>query len=67
MVGRRLHLPVHGSTSLLAELSEPVTARLSFGRTAEVDSIAFAADDPRALHAALAAAREGVHPGPDSS
>lgn len=55
-VGRRLHLPIHGSTRLIADLTEPVTAHLSFGRTAEVDSIAFSADDPAALHAAVLAA-----------
>ena len=57
LVGRRLHLPVHGSTTLLAELHEPVAACLRSGGTAEVDSIAFSADDPAAL---LAAVRSGL-------
>jgi len=56
VVERRLHLPVHGSTTLLAELREPVLVRLR-GRTAEVDSIAFTADDPGALLAAVVALR----------
>lgn len=55
VVGSRLHLPVHGSTGLLVELSGPVPAVLRSGRTVEVDSIAFAADDPGALLAAVSA------------
>ena len=55
VVGRRLHLPVHGSTTLLVQLREPVVVRLWFGRTAEVDSIALSADDPHALLAAVSA------------
>lgn len=52
-IGQRLHLPVDGTTRLLAELTEPLTARLPFGRTAQIDSIAFSGDDPAALHDAV--------------
>ena len=55
-VGRQLHLPVHGSTGLLTDLNEPLTVHLRFGRTADVDSIAFSADNPTELHAAALAA-----------
>jgi hypothetical protein len=53
VVDDTLHLPIAGSTALLIELREPVTARLGHDRTALVTSIAVAADDPDGLLHAL--------------
>lgn len=62
VVDGTLHLPVHGSTSLLVELDRPVVAALSWGRTAPVTRVAFAADRPDAVVQALHSRQDRLRP-----
>ena len=54
-----LALAVSSRTNVVVELSETVTAVRPLGSTAEVGTVRFFADSPRAVVAALAAGRRG--------